>query len=81
MLDLVTHLDLLGRAAENIAQGEQRVARQVQHVARLRAAGRNTRDAEAHLRGLELNLQKWRRSQTAIRWSITLLRDTDPPRP
>ena len=81
MLDLLTHLELLSRAAEHIARSEVRRARQVRHLACLRAAGRQTRHAEAHLRGLEQNLTKWRRSETAIRWSITLLRDAGPPHP
>ena len=81
MLDLLTHLDLLSQTAESIAQAEERRARQIRHVARLRAAGRQTRQAEVHLNRLEQNLTKWRRSQTAICWAITLHRDSGPPGP
>ncbi len=79
MLDLLTQLELLGQAAEHVAQSEERRARQIRHLVRLRASGRQTRHAEAHLRGLEQNLQKWRRSQTELRWAIALHRDSGSP--
>jgi len=66
MPDIATERAHLAMADRDIAEGEERVLRQEQLVARLRAESRSTTEAEALLRLLRDTLQVWKAHRDQI---------------
>lgn len=60
MPDVESERGHLARAERDIAEGEARISRQAELVARLQAEGQRTEDAEALLRNFRETLQAWK---------------------
>lgn len=70
MPDLATERAHLAQAERAITEGEARLLRQADLVARLRAQGLGTGQAQALLRNFRQTLQEWKTTRTQIRRMI-----------
>lgn len=66
MPDLATERAHLAQAERDISEGEERIFRQEELVARLQAEGRDTAEAETLLRTFRETLQVWKQHRDQI---------------
>jgi hypothetical protein len=76
MIDLATEKRTLIKANRDIAEGEERIGRQIDLIGRLRDGGHSV-DAQALLQTLQETLQAWRGHREEILRTIARLEDRD----
>jgi vacuolar-type H+-ATPase subunit B/Vma2 len=77
MIDLATEKRTLIKANRDIAEGEERIGRQIDLIGRLRDGGHSVVDAQALLQMLQETLQAWRGHREEILRTIARLEDRD----
>jgi aryl carrier-like protein len=73
MIDLATEKDTLVKADRDIAEGEERITRQVALIAQLREEGYSVSQAEMLLATFRHTLQAWQEHRVAIIHAIDRL--------
>ena len=73
MLDLATEREHLAKADRDIAEGQERISRQVELIERLRDGGHDLSDAERLLETLQQTLQAWQDHRDEIARTIARL--------